>query len=98
MPDLDSEQLTTDSYVQLNPIQYLDADTENFDAKSTVVGRGGGLAWDAVYYHRVALSNPDCTGMTLLERRSHHPDFTCGIKPQGQAMFAVMLESDGVDA
>ena len=97
MPDLDS----TDSYVQLNPIQYLDADTENSDAKCTVVGRGGGgggLAWDAVYYHSMALSNPDSTGMALLERRSHHPDFTCGIKPQGQAMFAVMLESDGVDA
>ena len=35
----------------------------------------GGVAWDGVYFHTV---NLDCTGLeALLERRFHHPDFTC---------------------
>ena len=62
------------------------AGAENTDAeleyRDTMVGEEGGVAWDAVYHQ----PNP-----ALLERRCHHPDFTRGIKAQGQlGVFAVV--------
>ena len=87
VPDIGREVVATDSYLD-EPIQYTEpqySDTAGY----TVVG-GGGVEWDAA-----ALSNPDYTGMALLERRSHHPDFTCGNKQAG--MFAVVLGSNGAE-
>ena len=60
-------------------------------------GGGGGGSTGEVCCHIAALSDPKLTGMVLLERRSHHPDFTYGVKPrpQGQGMYAVVLGSTG---
>ena len=92
VPDIGREVVATDG-----DSCYLEP--ELMHARYTLGGSEGlGVAWDALFYRMAALSNPDYTGMALLDRRSHHPDFTCGIKPQGQAMFAVVLGSNEVES
>ena len=83
MPDIGREVVATDSYLEDEHAEPQYSDTAGY----TVVGGGG--AWN------VELSNPDYTGMALLERRSHHPDFTFSNKQAG--MFAVVLGSNGAE-
>ena len=89
MPDIGREVVAAESD-SCPEHEYTATESTDSEYDDTMVGEEeGGVACDAVYYQ----SNPDYTGMGLLERRSRHPDFTRGIKPQGQGMFAVVVHA-----